>query len=94
MDRYATILIDFALGGGTGISRGDVVMLSAHDDAKPLYVALRDAVLRFDSGGMGRAFAITTGLLFTIAGFCVGKIRARYADKPISESPAAANPLP
>jgi aminopeptidase len=49
VDRYAKILIDFALGGGTGISRGDVVMLSAHDDAKPLYVALRDAVLR--SGG-------------------------------------------
>jgi len=55
---------------------------------------LRDAVLHFDSGGMGRAFAITSGLLFTIAGFCVGKIRGRYADKPTSEAPAAANPLP
>ena len=62
--------------------------------SRGLVRGLRDAVLRFDSGGMGRAFAITTGLLFTIVGFCVGKIRARYADKPISEAPAAANPLP
>ena len=49
LDRYARILVDFALGGGTGISRGDVVMVSASDDAKPFYVAIRDAVLR--SGG-------------------------------------------
>jgi aminopeptidase len=49
LDRYARILVGFALGGGAGISRGDVVMISAFDDAKPLYIALRDAVLR--SGG-------------------------------------------
>jgi aminopeptidase len=49
LDRYARILVDFALGGGTGITRGDVVMVSAFDDAKLLYVAVRDAVLR--SGG-------------------------------------------
>jgi aminopeptidase len=49
LDRYARILVDFALGGGKGISRGDVVMVSAGDDAKPMYVAVRDAVIR--SGG-------------------------------------------
>jgi aminopeptidase len=49
LERYARILVDFALGGGTGIAPGDVVMVSAADDAKPLYVAVRDAVLR--SGG-------------------------------------------
>ena len=49
LDRYAKLLVDFALGGGAGISRGDVVMVSATDDAKPFYVAIRDAVLR--SGG-------------------------------------------
>jgi aminopeptidase len=46
LDRYARILVDFALGSGAGIARGDVVMVSASDDAKPFYVALRDAVLR------------------------------------------------
>jgi hypothetical protein len=55
---------------------------------------LRDVILRFDSGGLRRAFAIATRLLFTIAGFCVGKIRGRYADRPTSDAPGAANPLP
>jgi aminopeptidase len=49
LDRYARILVDFALGSGRGISRGDVVMITAGDDAKPFYVAVRDAVIR--SGG-------------------------------------------
>jgi aminopeptidase len=49
LERYARIFVDFALGGGAGISPGDVVMISALDDAKPLYVEVRNAVLR--SGG-------------------------------------------
>ena len=49
LDAYARVLVDFALGGGKGIARGDVVMISASEEAKPLYVAVRDAVLR--SGG-------------------------------------------
>ncbi len=46
---YARVLVDFALGSGKGIARGDVVMISAGEEAKPLYVAVRNAVLR--SGG-------------------------------------------
>ena len=49
LERYARILVDFALGAGKGIKRGDVVVVSAGDDAKPLYIAVRDAVIR--SGG-------------------------------------------
>ena len=49
LDRYARLLVEFALGGGRGIARGDVVMVSAADAARPLYIAVRDAVLR--SGG-------------------------------------------
>jgi GT2 family glycosyltransferase len=55
---------------------------------------LADAILRLDAGGLGRAFAITTRLLLTTAGFCIGKIRARYADKPTAQAPALTNPLP
>jgi aminopeptidase len=49
LERYAEVLVNFALNTGRGMARGDVVMLSAGDAAKPLYVALRDTVLR--SGG-------------------------------------------
>ena len=33
MERYARILVDFALDAGKGIKRGDVVVVSAGDDA-------------------------------------------------------------
>jgi aminopeptidase len=49
LERYARILVDFALGSGRGIAPGDVVQISASDDAKPLYLEVRRAVLR--SGG-------------------------------------------
>lgn len=49
LERYADVLINFALGGGSGIKAGDVVRISAHESAKPLYAELRKAVLR--SGG-------------------------------------------
>lgn len=49
LERYARVLVDFALGGGTGIAPGDVVLIIAPESAKPLYVELTRAVLR--SGG-------------------------------------------
>ncbi|MHB1809675.1 MAG: aminopeptidase [Solirubrobacteraceae bacterium] len=49
LDAYARVLIDFALGGGSGIKRGDVVRIVAPEAAKPLYAALHRAVVR--SGG-------------------------------------------
>src|SRR5947209_1032536 len=49
LQRYAALLIDYALGGGDGISRGDVVVVNAPDRAKPLYIELCRAVWR--SGG-------------------------------------------
>lgn len=47
--RYAELLVDYALGGGTGIAAGDVVQISAPDNAKPFYAELCRAVWR--SGG-------------------------------------------
>jgi aminopeptidase len=46
IERYADVLINFALGGGAGISKGDVVRVVAHESAKPLYVELNRAVWR------------------------------------------------
>jgi aminopeptidase len=46
LEAYARVLVDFALGGGTGIKPGDVVRVSAPEAAKPLYRELRRAVWR------------------------------------------------
>ena len=46
LERYADVLVRFALGSGRGIAPGDVVLVSAGDEAKPLYVAVRYAILR------------------------------------------------
>ena len=49
LERYARLLVDYALGGGTGIARGDVVLINAPDRAKAFYIELSKAVWR--SGG-------------------------------------------
>src|ERR1700751_2579927 len=46
LERYASVLVDFALGGGDGIERGDVVRITAPEGAKPLYAELAKAVWR------------------------------------------------
>lgn len=49
LHRYAKVLVDFALNSGKGIRKGDVVRLNVSESAKPLYVALRNQILK--SGG-------------------------------------------
>jgi aminopeptidase len=46
VERYADLLVNFALGDGAGISPGDVVQLVANESAKPLYAAVSRAVWR------------------------------------------------
>ena len=46
LEKYAQVLINFALGGGTGIKPGEAVMIQLPECAKPLYVPLRDTVLK------------------------------------------------
>ena len=41
IDKYADLLVNFALGKGGGIAKGDVVHLNVSEAAKPLYTALR-----------------------------------------------------
>lgn len=46
LERYAELLVNFALGGGQGIAPGDVVRVIAPDNAKPLFAAACRAVWR------------------------------------------------
>ncbi len=50
IERYADLLVNYALGGGKGISRGDVVWVRAPEGSKPLYAEVCRAVWR--SGGL------------------------------------------
>ena len=45
LENYAKLLVTFALGGGAGMKKGDVVQLAVPDVAMPLALALQNAVL-------------------------------------------------
>ena len=60
LERYADVLVNFALGGGAGIKSGDVVRVFAHEAAKPLYAELHRAVWRAGGHTIG-AFAPDDG---------------------------------
>ncbi len=49
LERYASVLVDFALGGGEGIRANEVVRIVANESSKQLYAELAKAVWR--SGG-------------------------------------------
>src|SRR3989344_3588852 len=46
LEKYADVLVNFALGGGEGIKKGETVRLTVYDFAKPFYVQLRRAILK------------------------------------------------
>lgn len=46
LQNYAEVLINFALGGGAGIKPGEVVLVQVPECAKPLYVPLRNTILK------------------------------------------------
>jgi aminopeptidase len=46
LERYASVLINFALGGGRGVQPGEVVRIASAESAKPLYAELSKAVWR------------------------------------------------
>ncbi len=45
LQKYADLLIKFALGGGTGIQKGEVVFMTIPESAKAMIVPLRRSVL-------------------------------------------------
>lgn len=46
LDRYADVLVNFALNSGRGITRGEVVQCIVPDVAKPLLIALYATILK------------------------------------------------
>jgi aminopeptidase len=46
LQKYAQVLINFALNSGQGVKKGEVVMLAVPDTAKPLALELQNAVLK------------------------------------------------
>jgi aminopeptidase len=49
LERYGRVLVDFALGNGTGIKPGDTVLITGAEETKPLFAEACRAVWR--SGG-------------------------------------------
>ncbi len=46
LERYADVLVNFALGKGRGIKKGDVVYVIAYENAKPFYVEILRAITK------------------------------------------------
>jgi len=49
LKKYADVMVNFALNRGRGIEKGDVVRVSSSESAKPLFIAICNAVV--DAGG-------------------------------------------
>ena len=45
LDRYADVLVNFALNGGKGVKKGEVVRLTGGEVTKPLFLATQNALL-------------------------------------------------
>lgn len=46
LERYADVLVNFALNSGRGLKAGEVVLLQVPESAKPMLLALHKAVLK------------------------------------------------
>lgn len=46
LKRYADVLVNFALGSGKGIKKGEVVHVVCPEAAKPLYLAIHAAIMQ------------------------------------------------
>lgn len=54
LERYADVLVNFALGGGKGIKKGEVVVVNASEASKPLYAEILKAVWKSGGNIIGR----------------------------------------
>lgn len=44
IEKYADLLVRYACNGGTGLKKGQTVLLSGHEETKPLFLATREAI--------------------------------------------------
>ena len=61
LERYADVLVNFAIGGGKGVKRGDVVRVTASEIAKPLYREIQIALLKSGAHMIGNYQPSDTG---------------------------------
>jgi aminopeptidase len=54
LERYADVLVNYALGNGKGIKKGDVVLVQAPEIAKPLYAEVLRAIWKKGGHVIGR----------------------------------------
>ncbi len=54
LERYAAVLVNFALADGKGIKKGDVVQVTASESAKPLYAEILRAIWKAGGHVIGR----------------------------------------
>ncbi len=59
LEKYASVLVNFALNSGKGINPGEVVWAVIPDTAKPFYGALQKVILK--SGGQPMLHLLATG---------------------------------
>jgi aminopeptidase len=60
LENYAKVLVNYALGGGKGIKKGDVVIVQAPESAKPLYIERLRAIWRSGGHAISR-FSLDSG---------------------------------
>ena len=46
LDKYASVLVNFALNSGQGVKKGEVVFLQVPESAKPLLISLQKTVIK------------------------------------------------
>jgi aminopeptidase len=54
LEKYADVFVNFAIGGGKGIKKGDVVLVRASEVAKPLYAEILKAIWKAGGHVVGR----------------------------------------
>lgn len=56
LEKYADVLVNFALGRGKGIKKGDIVRVSCGEFAEPLYIEIRKAIIKAGGHVLGNYY--------------------------------------
>jgi aminopeptidase len=81
LDKYAKVLVNFALGSGKGIKEGDVVYLQGPVSALPFYNAISRALIDSGASIIGGLGDDTSGMGKYFYGHASDKQLSRFLDK-------------